>query len=117
MNKKCQTSMYNNIEFEMCYYPPHFKMGNLLATVNLVKTTIYVVCILFNFYRAHFRDLCEHRVDRGNITMMKDLSLMKKGATGEFLYNKLQDIAFDDVLSKYILHEKVGVHGLCRWIK
>jgi len=39
--------------------------------------------------------------------MMKDVSLMQKGATGEHLYNKAQDIAFDDVLSQYILHDRV----------
>jgi phytanoyl-CoA hydroxylase len=59
-------------------------------------------------FRERFIGLCEGRVEKGNITMMKDVSLMKKGATGEYLYNKAQDIAFDDVLAKYILHPRVS---------
>jgi hypothetical protein len=39
--------------------------------------------------------------------MMKDVSLMQRGASGQHLYNKAQDIAFDDVLSQYIMHERV----------
>lgn len=41
--------------------------------------------------------------------MMKDVSLAKLGTIkGEFLYNKAQEIAFDDVFEKYIMHQKVG---------
>jgi len=62
---------------------------------------------LFLHDRRRFIDLCEGKIDKGSITMMKDVSLMQKGATGEHLYNKAQDIAFDDVLSQYILHDRV----------
>lgn len=52
-------------------------------------------------------DLCEGRVDKGLMTMMKDVSLAKTNAKGEFLYNKVQDITWDDVLSKYIILPEV----------
>jgi hypothetical protein len=38
---------------------------------------------------------------------MKEISLAKTTATGQQLFYKLQDIAWDDVMSKYILHPKV----------
>jgi phytanoyl-CoA hydroxylase len=34
--------------------------------------------------------------------MMKDVSLLKTGATGERLYNKVQDFMWDEVLFEYI---------------
>jgi phytanoyl-CoA hydroxylase len=57
--------------------------------------------------RQRFIDLCEGKIDKGAITMMKDVSLMQRGASGQHLYNKAQDIAFDDVLSQYIMHSRV----------
>jgi hypothetical protein len=42
------------------------------------------------------------------MTLMKDISLAQTNATGQYLYYKLQDIAWDDILSKYILHPKVS---------
>jgi phytanoyl-CoA hydroxylase len=54
-----------------------------------------------------FVDICEGRVPKENMTLMKDISLSQTNATGEYLYYKLQDIVWDDVLSKYILHPKV----------
>ncbi|XP_021926899.1 phytanoyl-CoA dioxygenase, peroxisomal-like isoform X1 [Zootermopsis nevadensis] len=54
-----------------------------------------------------FVDVCEGRVPRGNMTLMKDISLKDTNATGEYLYYKLQDIVWEEVLSKYILHPKV----------
>lgn len=62
-------------------------------------------------FRQRFIDLCEGKIDKGAITMMKDVSLMQKGASGEHLYNKAQDIAFDDVLSQYIMHSRVQYDG------
>ncbi|XP_066991597.2 phytanoyl-CoA dioxygenase, peroxisomal-like isoform X1 [Anabrus simplex] len=55
--------------------------------------------------RERFVDICEGRFPKGEMTLMKDISLLKLGVSGEFLYNKLQDIVWDDVLSKYILHD------------
>ncbi len=37
----------------------------------------------------------------GSLTMMKDVSLMKKGAVGENLFYKVQDFLYDDVLFEY----------------
>lgn len=38
---------------------------------------------------------------------MKDVSLAKTDAKGEYLYNKVQDIAWDEVFSQYITCNKV----------
>lgn len=38
---------------------------------------------------------------------MKDISLAKTNAQGEYLYNKVQDIAYDDIFSKYMFYPKV----------
>ncbi|KAK7871150.1 hypothetical protein R5R35_002396 [Gryllus longicercus] len=54
-----------------------------------------------------FRALCDGKVERGAITLMADVSLRQKGAKGEYLYNKAQDIVYDDVFSKYILLPEV----------
>lgn len=42
------------------------------------------------------------------MTLMKDISLAKTNAKGEYLYNKVQDIVWDDVLSKYITSPQVS---------
>lgn len=54
-----------------------------------------------------FRCLCDGRVSKGSMTLMKDISLAKTNAKGEYLYNKVQDIAFDNVFSKYILYPQL----------
>lgn len=54
-----------------------------------------------------FAALCEGRIPKGNMTLMKDLSLMKLGAQGQHLYNKAQDILYDEVFEKYILNKKL----------
>jgi len=43
----------------------------------------------------------------GQIVLMKDLSLMKSGATGERLYYKIQDFMWDEVLYEYLSYPKV----------
>lgn len=57
--------------------------------------------------RQRFLDICEGRIPKGNITMMKDISLSKTNAKGEYLINKIQDIVWDDVLSKYFTMPKL----------
>ncbi|XP_044737746.1 phytanoyl-CoA dioxygenase, peroxisomal-like [Chrysoperla carnea] len=57
--------------------------------------------------RQHFVDLCEGRYPKGPMTLMKDVSLRNTGAKGEYLYNKVQDIAFDPVFEQYILYPKI----------
>ncbi|KAK9504405.1 hypothetical protein O3M35_010744 [Rhynocoris fuscipes] len=60
-----------------------------------------------------FADYCNGVIPKGGITMMKDISLMKKGAQGEFLYNKLQDILYDSVFEKYFFHPKLLEYVSC----
>jgi len=55
--------------------------------------------------RQRFIDICNGEVDKGTMTVMKDLSLKSKNVKGEFLINKIQDFAFDDVLFKYISYK------------
>ncbi|BES89738.1 Phytanoyl-CoA dioxygenase (PhyH) [Nesidiocoris tenuis] len=62
---------------------------------------------LLDQFSERFINLCDGRVPRGGITLMKDVSLMKKGATGERLYNKAQDIVYDEVFEKYFFHPKL----------
>lgn len=38
---------------------------------------------------------------------MKDISLSKTNAKGEFLYNKIQHISFDEVFSEYMFYPAV----------
>ncbi len=47
-------------------------------------------------------DICEGRKDPGRILMMKDITLLKTGVTGERLYNKIQDFMWDELLFQYI---------------
>lgn len=58
-------------------------------------------------YRQRFVDLCEGRVSKGGMVLMRDISLAKKGARGQFLYNKLQDFVWDDVLADYLTAPEV----------
>lgn len=62
---------------------------------------------LLNTFSSRFIDYCEGRIPKGNITLMKDISLAKKGATGQYLYNKAQDILYDDVFERYFFHQKL----------
>jgi len=56
---------------------------------------------LLNRCSQRFIDICEERVDRGRMSLVKDISLAKAGATGERLYNKVQDFMWDEVLYDY----------------
>src|SRR5438874_621351 len=69
-----------------------------------LKVHYNIIChfLLFTFDSQRFRDICDGKVDKGRLTLMKDLSLMKTGATGERLYNKLQDFMWDEVLYEFI---------------
>ncbi|CAG0888210.1 unnamed protein product [Darwinula stevensoni] len=50
----------------------------------------------------HFIKLCNGEREKGQLTMMKDVSLMKQGVVqGERLVNKIQDFIHDDCLSRY----------------
>lgn len=73
-----------------------YEENGYVVVPNLVKEH------LLDRWSQRFRDICEGKVDRGRITLMKDLSLMKSGATGERLYNKIQDFMWDEVLYEFI---------------
>ncbi|KAL1132147.1 hypothetical protein AAG570_010104, partial [Ranatra chinensis] len=62
---------------------------------------------LLNECSQHFIDICDGKVSKGNMVLMKDISLAKSNAKGQYLYNKAQDILFDEVFEKYISHEKL----------
>lgn len=54
------------------------------------------------------------------MTLMKDVSLAKTNAAGEYLYNKLQDIAYDDIFSQYMFYPDVSAISIefsssCLW--
>lgn len=57
--------------------------------------------------KQRFLDLCEKKVPWGSLTMMKDISLSKKGAVGEHLYYKVQDFVYDSVLFEYCRHPTI----------
>lgn len=55
-------------------------------------------------------DICNGKVSKGNMILMKDISLGKTSAKGEFLYNKVQEIAYDDVFSEYMFYPPVSCY-------
>lgn len=57
--------------------------------------------------KQRFLDLCDKKVPWGSLTMMKDVSLVKSGVTGENLYYKVQDFVYDDVLFQYCQHPDI----------
>lgn len=61
----------------------------------------------------HFIDICEHQVGSGNMWLMKELSLMKSGATGEHLYYKVQELFYDDIFWKYCTYPKLLDYVTC----
>ena len=87
--------------------------------ISLLSLTVHTVGLLHLYRRKfsgdfyfsfsqRFVDVCEGRVPRGSMTLMKEISLAKTTAAGQYLYYRLQDIVWDDVMSKYILHPKVS---------
>lgn len=78
-----------------------YEENGYLVIPRLVEDELIEECC------QRFVDICEGHVPRGQMTLMKDISLEKTNASGQYLYYKVQDIAWDDVFSKYILHPKV----------
>jgi len=57
---------------------------------------------LLDQFRERFLDICDGRVEKNQMTLMRDVSLLKQGVvSGERLVNKLQDWVYDEVLSQY----------------
>ncbi|KAL5232792.1 hypothetical protein ACI65C_000202 [Semiaphis heraclei] len=54
-----------------------------------------------------FIDLCHGRIQRNGITMMKDISRMKAGDQGEYLFGKAQDILWDEEFYEYARFPKM----------
>ncbi|CAB3226236.1 unnamed protein product [Arctia plantaginis] len=52
-------------------------------------------------YRQRFRDVCDGKVSRNLLTVVKDLSLFDKNSKPETYINKIQDILYDEVFSTY----------------
>jgi len=78
-----------------------FEDNGYLVIPHLIEDDILDACC------QRFDDVCEGRVPRGSMTMMKEMSLAKTNAAGQYLYYKLQDIVWDDVMSNYFLHPKI----------
>ena len=58
--------------------------------------------------KDRFIDIIEGKVERGGITMMRDVSLKNKaGVSPERMVNKIQDFVWDDTLSKYVMHPDI----------
>lgn len=54
--------------------------------INLVTTSFLHD---FLIYRQRFIDLCNGKIQKGAMTLMRDKSLRKTDAKGEYLYNKV----------------------------
>ncbi|CAK1589863.1 unnamed protein product [Parnassius mnemosyne] len=56
---------------------------------------------LYNL-KKRFIHIAKGIVDKGQMTVVREPALVEKGATGEDVINKLQDIHYDDVFSTYV---------------
>lgn len=65
--------------------------------------------------KQRFLDICKGVVDRGNMIVMKELSLINSGKTGEDLINKIQDILYDDIFPIYFENPRL-LHVLSQLI-
>ncbi|KAJ8708253.1 hypothetical protein PYW07_010378 [Mythimna separata] len=54
-----------------------------------------------NTYRQRFTDVCEGRVEKGRVTVVKDRALAQTHARPEDYINKIQELLFDEVFSTY----------------
>ena len=71
--------------------------NGFIIVPNLINHDLIDEC------RERFLDIVNGRVPKGGITMMKDISLKgRTDITQERIVNKVQDIVWDDVFSKYI---------------
>ncbi|XP_015366660.1 PREDICTED: phytanoyl-CoA dioxygenase, peroxisomal-like [Diuraphis noxia] len=71
---------------------------------------------LLDQFKKRFIDICENKVNRGGITVMKDISLVKRNQEeipNERIVNKIQDIVWDDVFEQYFLHPELLDHVQC----
>ncbi|XP_077294009.1 phytanoyl-CoA dioxygenase, peroxisomal-like [Arctopsyche grandis] len=78
-----------------------YEKNGYLVIKKLIPDDILEKC------RQHFVDLCNGAVDKGPMVMMREIALMEAGYTGENLYNKVQDILYDNVFSLYTEYPKL----------
>ncbi|XP_073985326.1 phytanoyl-CoA dioxygenase, peroxisomal-like [Rhodnius prolixus] len=84
-----------------------YEENGYIVIPRLIEDSILDECC------QRFVDYCDGVIPRGMTTLMKDISLAKKGAKGVYLYNKIQDILFDDVFEKYFLHPQLLDYVSC----
>lgn len=82
-------------------------MEKFCSSVVSILLRDAVITLLKFYCRQRFIDICDGKVQVGFMTLMKDISLAKTSARGEYLYNKVQHIAYDDVLSQYMFYPQV----------
>ncbi|XP_025416065.1 phytanoyl-CoA dioxygenase, peroxisomal-like [Sipha flava] len=78
-----------------------FEINGYIVIKHLINET------LLDRFKQRFSDICEDKINRGGITVMKDVSLAKRNQetiSKEFSINKIQDILWDDVFEQYFLH-------------
>ncbi|XP_026740463.1 probable phytanoyl-CoA dioxygenase [Trichoplusia ni] len=54
-----------------------------------------------NSYRQRFKDVCNGRVEKGVVTVVKDRALSKTKTNPEDYINKIQELLYDEVYSTY----------------
>eukprot|EP00095_Tigriopus_kingsejongensis_P010434 maker-scaffold294_size218657-snap-gene-1.22 protein:Tk10434 transcript:maker-scaffold294_size218657-snap-gene-1.22-mRNA-1 annotation:"hypothetical protein DAPPUDRAFT_188919" len=79
-----------------------YEKNGFLVVPNLISGDLIDAC------RERFLDIVDGRVTKGGITMMRDVSLRgKAGVSNERMVNKVQDLVWDDVFSKYIMSPRL----------
>jgi len=68
---------------------------------------------LLDLWRDSFVDICEGRRDKGMMTLMKEMSLLKSGLTGQSIVYKLQDFVWDEDFFQYISYPKLMKYVEC----
>uniref|UniRef100_A0A1B6FQR1 phytanoyl-CoA dioxygenase n=1 Tax=Cuerna arida TaxID=1464854 RepID=A0A1B6FQR1_9HEMI len=72
-----------------------YEDNGYLIVKNLVSGHILDSC------RDHFLDLCNGLCPLQGMFLMKEPSLERRGAAGEHLYYKVQDLLYDNIFSRY----------------
>ncbi|KAK4874187.1 hypothetical protein RN001_013547 [Aquatica leii] len=62
---------------------------------------------LLDACKQRFIDICNKKVQTKGVSAMKDVYLKKLGLKGEAVISRIQNIYFDDVLSKYITYQPI----------
>ncbi|XP_060880494.1 phytanoyl-CoA dioxygenase, peroxisomal-like [Metopolophium dirhodum] len=87
-----------------------FEINGYIIIRQLINET------LLDRFKQRFIDICEGKVNRGGITVMKDISSVKinrEAISKERIVNKIQDIVWDDVFEQYFLHPELLDYVQC----